>query len=82
MRKKQLQKRTKAHLSREDLAAVLLCICCVVALSFICPDCERYRDSHSVQADAITFTPPEKSEPPGLWDIVSEAVMKLLNGEN
>ncbi len=58
------------------IAAYSAAVLCVFLLAFICTDCEKYGEK-TVPA-SISYTPPEKAEDEGFWEIFSDAVVRLF----
>ena len=60
-------------------AGCIAAMLCALILAFICADSEKYSgDSVPV---SITYTPPEKTEDEGFWEIFSDAVIRLFRIE-
>ena len=71
--------KNKKGSSESLIAAYVAAALCVFILAFICTDCEKYEDD-TVPA-SISYTPPERIEDEGFWEIFSDAVVKLFKIE-
>jgi len=59
---------------------ISLCAAALLSLSLIAADCENYSGEDSAEAVSLTYTPPEKEQGKGLWDIFYEAITNMMSG--
>lgn len=82
MREKDIENKNKKEREEDRgarMAAIVLSALCAAVLLLTSADSERYHsDAGGVAVSGITFTPPERQKPPGLWDIFSSAVKDLF----